>query len=150
MNGWRESVSYRDGYIVKADTADDRWFYRHFDDVELLVFQEIVQRCLDALSDRRVETGDWRNTLRDPGRQSLHLQDMGMLAGSCVLPSYHPLALMDGPFSDDTLRNWPSLVREDTSRTLPKRIPGCWITKKRLIVPDWESSAACSHLEDYA
>ncbi len=37
----------------------------------------------------------------------------------CCQPS-HPLALMDGPFSDDTLRNWPSLVREDTSRTLPK------------------------------
>ncbi len=38
------------------------------------------------------------------------------------MASDHPLASMPGPLSDDTLRNWPSLVREDTSRTLPKRI----------------------------
>jgi hypothetical protein len=45
-----------------------------------------------------------------------------MLSWSCVVASHHPLASMPGPLSDDTLRNWPSLVREDTSRTLPKRI----------------------------
>lgn len=49
-------------------------------------------------------------------------RDMGMLSWSCVVVSYYSLALMDGSFSDDTLRNWSSLVREDISRTLFKRI----------------------------
>jgi hypothetical protein len=45
-----------------------------------------------------------------------------MLSWKCVVASDHPLAAMAGPLSDDTLRNWPSLVLEDTSRSLPKRI----------------------------
>ncbi len=47
-------------------------------------------------------------------------RDMGMLSWDCVVASDHPLAKMEGPLSDDVLRNWPSLVREDTSRSLPK------------------------------
>ncbi len=44
-----------------------------------------------------------------------------------------PPAGVDGcPFSDDTLRNWPSLVREDTSQRYLNVLPGCWITKKDL------------------
>lgn len=50
---------------------------------------------------------------------------------------------MPGPLSDDTLRNWPSLVREDTSRNLPKRITRLLDNQKRVVVPDWESSATC-------
>lgn len=59
------------------------------------------------------------------------------------MASDHPLASMPGPLSDDTLRNWPSLVREDTSRTLPKRITWLLDNQKRVVVPDWESSATC-------
>lgn len=47
---------------------------------------------------------------------------MGMLSWTCVVARDHPLAALEGPLSDDTLRNWPSLVLEDTSRSLPKRI----------------------------
>jgi DNA-binding transcriptional LysR family regulator len=39
-------------------------------------------------------------------------RDMGMLSWKCVVASHHPLAAMAGPLSDDTLRNWPSLVRK--------------------------------------
>ncbi len=39
---------------------------------------------------------------------------------------------MDGPFSDDTLRNWPSLVREAPRERYLNVLPGCWITKKDL------------------
>lgn len=106
-------------------------FYRHFDDVELLVFQEVFNGVWDALSDGRVELAIGA-TRAIPVGGRYAFRDMGMLSWSCVVASHHPLALMDGPFSDDTLRNWPSLVREDTSRTLPKRITGCWITKKEL------------------
>ncbi len=41
-----------------------------------------------------------------------------------------PAGLMDGPFSDDTLRNWPSLVRETPRERYLSVLPGCWITKK--------------------
>ncbi|SRN48724.1 DNA-binding transcriptional regulator [Shigella flexneri] len=34
-------------------------------------------------------------------------------------------------------------MREDTSRTLPKRITWLLDNQKRLVVPDWESSATC-------
>ena len=60
-----------------------------------------------------------------------------------MVASHHPLASMPGPLSDDTLLNWPSLVREDTSRTLPKRITWLLDNQKRVVVPDWESSATC-------
>lgn len=52
---------------------------------------------------------------------------MGMLSWTCVVARDHPLAALEGPLSDDTLRNWPSLVLEDTSRSLPKRITRCLI-----------------------
>jgi DNA-binding transcriptional LysR family regulator len=68
---------------------------------------------------------------------------MGMLSWDCVVASHHPLAQMNGPLSDDVLRNWPSLVREDTSRSLPKRTTWLLDNQKRVVVPDWESSATC-------
>ena len=102
-------------------------FYRHFDDVELLVFQEVFNGVWDALSDGRVELAIGA-TRAIPVGGRYAFRDMGMLSWSCVVASHHPLALMDGPFSDDTLRNWPSLVRERYLNVLP----GCWITKKEL------------------
>lgn len=85
----------------------------------------------DALSDGRVELAIGA-TRAIPVGGRYAFRDMGMLSWSCVVASHHPLALMDGPFSDDTLRNWPSLVREDTSRTLPKRITRLLDNQKEL------------------
>jgi DNA-binding transcriptional LysR family regulator len=68
---------------------------------------------------------------------------MGMLSWQCVVARSHPLAQMAGPLSDDVLRNWPSLVREDTSRSLPKRTTWLLDNQKRVVVPDWESSETC-------
>lgn len=68
---------------------------------------------------------------------------MGMLSWTCVVARDHPLAALDGPLSDDTLRNWPSLVLEDTSRSLPKRITWLLDNQRRVVAPDWESSATC-------
>ncbi len=82
-------------------------FYRHFDDVELLVFQEG-----STVSGMRFPTGAWNWRLaqtRDSGRRSLCLPGYGDAKLDCVVASHHPLALMDGPFSDDscaTGRRW--------------------------------------------
>ncbi len=121
-NGWRGQLAIAVDNIVRPERTRQMIvdFYRHFDDVELCLSGS-VQRCLDALSDGRVELAIGA-TRAIPVGGRYAFRDMGMLSWSCVVASHHPLALMDGPFSDDTLRNWPSLVREDTSRTLPKRI----------------------------
>lgn len=143
-NGWRGQLAIAVDNIVRPERTRQMIvdFYRHFDDVELLVFQEVFNGVWDALSDGRVELAIGA-TRAIPVGGRYAFRDMGMLSWSCVVASHHPLALMDGPFSDDTLRNWPSLVREDTSRTLPKRITWLLDNQKRVVVPDWESSATC-------
>ncbi len=116
-NGWRGQLAIAVDNIVRPERTRQMIvdFYRHFDDVELLVFQEVFSGVGDALSDGRVELAIGA-TRAIPVGGRYAFRDMGMLSWSCVVASHHPLALMDGPFSDDTLRNWPSLVREDTSR----------------------------------
>ena len=114
-NGWRGQLAIAVDNIVRPERTRQMIvdFYRHFDDVELLVFQEVFNGVWDALSDGRVELAIGA-TRAIPVGGRYAFRDMGMLSWSCVVASHHPLALMDGPFSDDTLRNWPSLVREDT------------------------------------
>lgn len=132
-NGWRGQLAIAVDNIVRPERTRQMIvdFYRHFDDVELLVFQEVFNGVWDALSDGRVELAIGA-TRAIPVGGRYAFRDMGMLSWSCVVASHHPLALMDGPFSDDTLRNWPSLVREDTSRTLPKRITRLLDNQKEL------------------
>lgn len=122
-NGWRGQLAIAVDNIVRPERTRQMIvdFYRHFDDVELLVFQEVFNGVWDALSDGRVELAIGA-TQAIPVGGRYAFRDMGTLSWSCVVASDHPLASMPGPLSDDTLRNWPSLVREDTSRTLPKRI----------------------------
>ncbi len=88
----------------------------------------------DALADGRVELAiGATRSIPVGGRYAF--RDMGMLSWDCVVASDHPLAKMEGPLSDDVLRNWPSLVREDTSRSLPKRTTWLLDNQKRVVVP---------------
>ncbi|MGK3715331.1 LysR family transcriptional regulator, partial [Escherichia coli] len=107
-NGWRGQLAIAVDNIVRPERTRQMIvdFYRHFDDVELLVFQEVFNGVWDALSDGRVELAIGA-TRAIPVGGRYAFRDMGMLSWSCVVASHHPLALMDGPFSDDTLRNWP-------------------------------------------
>lgn len=95
-NGWRGQLAIAVDNIVRPERTRQMIvdFYRHFDDVELLVFQEVFNGVWDALSDGRVETGDWRNT-RDSGRRSLCLPGYGdaKLELRCCQP---PPAGVDG------------------------------------------------------
>mgnify|MGYP001496230091 CR=1 FL=1 len=143
-NGWRGQLSIAVDDIVKPARMRQMIvdFYRHFPDVELIVFQEVFNGVWDALADGRVELAiGATRSIPVGGRYAF--RDMGMLSWDCVVASDHPLAKMDGPLSDDVLRNWPSLVREDTSRSLPKRTTWLLDNQKRVVVPDWESSATC-------
>ncbi|MER3580573.1 LysR family transcriptional regulator, partial [Klebsiella pneumoniae] len=138
-NGWRGQLSIAVDDIVKPARMRQMIvdFYRHFPDVELIVFQEVFNGVWDALADGRVELAiGATRSIPVGGRYAF--RDMGMLSWDCVVASDHPLAKMDGPLSDDVLRNWPSLVREDTSRSLPKRTTWLLDNQKRVVVPDWE------------
>jgi len=143
-NGWRGHISIAVDNIVRPERTRQMIvdFYRHFSDVELRVSQEVFNGVWDALADGRVEMAIGA-TQAIPVGGRYAFRDMGMLSWCCVVASHHPLAALDGPISDDILRNWPSLVREDTSRSLPKRITWLLDNQRRIVAPDWESSATC-------
>ncbi|MGL5239183.1 MAG: DNA-binding transcriptional activator PunR, partial [Kluyvera ascorbata] len=143
-NGWRGQLAIAVDNIVKPQRTRQLIvdFYRHFSDVELIVYQEVFNGVWDALADGRVELAIGA-TQAIPVGGRFAFRDMGMLNWHCVVSSAHPLARLDGPLSDDVLRNWPSLVREDTSRSLPKRTTWLLDNQKRVVVPDWASSETC-------
>lgn len=143
-NGWRGQLAIAVDNIVKPQRTRQLIvdFYRHFSDVELIVYQEVFNGVWDALADGRVELAIGA-TQAIPVGGRFAFRDMGMLNWHCVVASTHTLARMDGPLSDDVLRNWPSLVREDTSRSLPKRTTWLLDNQKRVVVPDWASAETC-------
>jgi len=143
-NGWRGQLSIAVDNIVRPERARQLVldFYRHFNDVELKISQEVFNGVWDALADERVEVAIGA-TQAIPVGGRYAFRDMGMLSWRCVVASKHPLAQQKRPLSDDTLREWPSLVLEDTSRSLPKRITWLLDNQRRVIVPDWPSAADC-------
>ena len=143
-NGWRGQLSIAVDNIVRPERMRQMIvdFYRHFSDVELIVFQEVFNGVWDALADGRAELAIGA-TQAVPVGGRYAFRDMGTLRWACVVSHQHPLAAMRGPLSDDTLRNWPSLVREDTSRSLPKRVTWLLDNQRRIVAPDGASSAAC-------
>lgn len=143
-NGWRGQLPIAVDNIVKPARTRQMIvdFYRHFSDVELVVYQEVFNGVWDALADGRVELAIGA-TQAIPVGGRYAFRDMGTLSWKCVVSRQHPLAQLSGPLSDETLRNWPSLIQEDTSRSLPKRITWLLDNQKRVMVPDWASSEAC-------
>lgn len=130
-NGWRGQLAIAVDNIVRPERTRQMIvdFYRHFDDVELLVFQEVFNGVWDALSDGRVELAIGA-TQAIPVGGRYAFRDMGTLSWSCVVASDHPLASMPGPLSDDTCatgRRWSGRTLREPYRN---GLPGCWITKK--------------------
>ncbi|EHM46402.1 MAG: LysR family transcriptional regulator [Yokenella regensburgei] len=143
-NGWRGQLPIAVDNIVRPERTRQMIvdFYRHFQDVELIVYQEVFNGVWDALADGRVEMAIGA-TQAIPVGGRYAFRDMGTLHWVCVVAHHHPLASMEGVLSDEALRNWPSLVTEDTSRSLPKRTTWLLDNQKRVVVPDWTSSATC-------
>ncbi|WP_313069515.1 DNA-binding transcriptional activator PunR [Atlantibacter hermannii] len=143
-NGWRGQLSIAVDNIVKPTRTRQLIldFYRHFDDVELLVAQEVFNGVWDALSDGRVEVAIGA-TQAIPVGGRFAFRDMGPLSWRCVVSAAHPLAAINTPLSDDQLRKWPSLVLEDTSRSLPKRTTWLLDNQRRVVVPDWATAVDC-------
>lgn len=143
-NGWRGQLSIAVDNIVKPARTRQLIldFYRHFEDVELIVAQEVFNGVWDALSDGRVELAIGA-TQAIPVGGRFAFRDMGPLSWQCVVSAHHPLARQNTPLSDDQLRQWPSLVLEDTSRSLPKRTTWLLDNQRRVVVPDWATAVEC-------
>ncbi|MBJ3814004.1 LysR family transcriptional regulator [Shimwellia pseudoproteus] len=143
-NGWRGQLAIAVDNIVRPERTRQLVcdFYRHFPDVELLVSLEVFNGVWDALADGRVEAAIGA-TRAIPVGGRYAFRDMGMLRWHCVVASHHPLAARTGQLDDDSLRNWPSLVLEDTSRSLPKRTTWLLNNQRRLVAPDWAAGIDC-------
>ncbi|ATF93061.1 DNA-binding transcriptional activator PunR [Cedecea neteri] len=143
-NGWRGHLSIAVDNIVKPERTRQLVldFYRHFPDIELRISQEVFNGVWDALADGRVEAAIGA-TQAIPVGGRYAFRDMGALSWRCVVSAAHPLAQREGIILDDDIRPWPSLVLEDTSRSLPKRITWLLDNQRRVVVPDWASGADC-------
>lgn len=142
-NGWRGQLSIAIDRIVKPARTRQlvKDFYRHFPDVELLISYEVFNGVWDALADGRVDVAIGA-TQAIPVGGRFAFRDMGALNWRCVVESGHPLAQL-AQIEDDALRAWPSLVLEDTSRALPRRITWTLDNQRRLVVPDWQTGLDC-------
>lgn len=143
-NGWRGQINIAVDCIVRPQRTRQLIvdFYRHFPDMELHIFPEVFNGVWDALADGRVDVAIGA-TQAVPVGGRFSFRDMGSLKWRCMVQSGHPLLANDAPLSDELLRDWPSLVLEDTSRALPKRMTWTLDNQRRLVVPDWESALQC-------
>lgn len=142
-NGWRGQLSIAVDRIVKPQRTRQlvKDFYRHFPDMELHISYEVFNGVWDALADGRVEVAIGA-TQAIPVGGRFAFRDMGKLNWRCVVANHHPLTEVS-QIDDDTLRSWPSLVLEDTSRALPRRMTWTLDNQRRLVVPEWQSGLDC-------
>ncbi|MBY4837237.1 LysR family transcriptional regulator [Pantoea sp. DY-15] len=142
-NGWRGELSIAVDCIVKPQRTRQlvKDFYRHFPDMELIISYEVFNGVWDALADGRVDVAIGA-TQAIPVGGRFAFQDMGALNWRCVVSPDHPL-VNSTELDDETLRAWPSLVLEDTSRALPRRMTWTLDNQRRLVVPEWETGMDC-------
>ena len=142
-NGWRGQLSIAVDRIVKLPRSRQLVtdFYRHFPDMELHISYEVFNGVWDALADGRVDVAIGA-TQAIPVGGRFSFRDMGALNWRCVVARHHPLT-QQPQLDDDALRAWPSLVLEDTSRALPRRMTWTLDNQRRLVVPHWQAGLAC-------
>ena len=142
-NGWRGQLTIAVDCIVKPQRTRQlvKDFYRHFPDMELIISYEVFNGVWDALADGRVDVAIGA-TQAIPVGGRFAFQDMGALNWRCVVSPDHPLAASTD-LNEEALRAWPSLVLEDTSRALPRRMTWTLDNQRRLVVPEWETGMDC-------
>lgn len=143
-NGWRGQINIAVDRIVRPARTRQLVvdFYRHFPDMELHITPEVFNGVWDALADGRVDVAIGA-TQAIPVGGRFAFRDMGSLNWRCVVLAGHPLLGHSSPLNEELIREWPSLVLEDTSRALPKRTTWTLNNQRRLVVPDWDSAFDC-------
>ena len=142
-NGWRGRFSIAIDRIVKQSRVEQLVvdFYHQFPDIELHINDEVFNGVWDALADGRVDMAIGA-TQAVPVSERFNVRDMGKLSWRCVVANQHPLqgrAFIE----ENELRQWPSLVIEDTSRALPRRDTWTLDNQRRLVVPNWPVGMRC-------
>ncbi|OON41230.1 LysR family transcriptional regulator [Izhakiella australiensis] len=142
--GWHGELTIAIDRIVKPGRTRQlvRDFYRHFPDMELHITLEVFNGVWDALADGRVEVAIGATQAVPVGGQ-FAFRDMGRLNWRCLASASHPLADVSQPLSEERIRSWPSLVIEDTARTLPRRTTWTLDHQQRRVVPDWDTAFSC-------
>ncbi|MDE9427137.1 DNA-binding transcriptional activator PunR [Xenorhabdus bovienii] len=143
-NGWRGQFSIAVDQVVKPERTLQLIldFYRHFPDIELLIYPEVFNGVWDALVDGRVDVAIGA-TRASPVGERYSFRDMGFMPWLCVASPAHELVSIAEKLNDDQMRAYSSLCLEDTSRSLPKRDTWALDNQRRLIVPDWDIGLAC-------
>ncbi|PIJ51822.1 LysR family transcriptional regulator [Erwinia sp. OLTSP20] len=144
VKGWQGELTIAIDRIVKPARTRQLVcdFYRHFPEMELHISHEVFNGVWDALADGRVEVAIGATQAVPVGGQ-FAFRDMGYAHWRCLVSASHPLAAFDQPLNEETIRAWPSLVMEDTARTLPRRTTWTLDNQQRRVVPDWETAFDC-------
>ncbi|MFV7772561.1 DNA-binding transcriptional activator PunR [Shewanella marisflavi] len=143
-NGWQPTLSIALDNIVRADKISNLIadFYRHFDNVELIIRIEVFNGVWEAIATGRSDIAIGATTAIPVGGD-YHFKDMGDIEWTFLVSKHHPLAAIDRPLLDDELRIYPSICLEDTSREIPKRLTWLLDNQRRLVVPDWIRAINC-------
>lgn len=142
-NGWRGQVMIAVDSVVKEQRVRQLItdFYRQFNDIELHISEEVFNGVWDALADGRADLVIGATQAR-PVSGRFAARDMGRLKWRCIVAQQHPLAQVT-QIDEAQLRQWPSLMIEDTARTLPRRHTWNLDNQRRLVVPNWSSGVEC-------
>lgn len=143
-NGWQPSLSIALDNIVSSRRIDALMadFYRHFDNVELIVRIEVFNGVWEALATGRADIAIGATTAVPVGGE-FRFRDMGAIEWAFLVSPDHPLAGADAPLAPDTLAVFPSICLEDTSRDIPRRDTWLLPNQRRLVVPDWQRAINC-------
>ena len=144
VNGWQPSLSIALDNIVCADRISALMadFYRHFDNVELIVSIEVFNGVWEALATGRSDIAIGATTAVPVGGE-FQFRDMGSIEWAFLVSRHHPLAAVTTPLSNEVLAAFPSICLEDTSRDIPKRTTWLLPNQRRLVVPDWQRAINC-------
>ncbi|MCE9678478.1 LysR family transcriptional regulator [Shewanella sp. AS1] len=143
-NGWQPTLSIALDNIVRADKLSNLIadFYRHFDNVELIIRIEVFNGVWEAISTGRSDIAIGATTAIPVGGD-YRFRDMGDIEWSFLVAKHHPLAAVDHPLTDEELAIYPAICLEDTSREIPKRVTWLLENQRRLVVPDWIRAINC-------
>jgi DNA-binding transcriptional LysR family regulator len=143
-NGWQPSLSIALDNIVSSKRINALMadFYRHFDDVELIVRIEVFNGVWEALATGRADIAIGATTAVPVGGEFC-FRDMGSIAWSFIVSPHHPLANAPESLSTELLANFPAICLEDTSRSIARRDTWLLPNQRRLVVPDWQRAINC-------
>jgi DNA-binding transcriptional LysR family regulator len=143
-NGWQPSLSIALDNIVSSHRINALMadFYRHFDNVELIVRIEVFNGVWEALATGRADIAIGATTAVPVGGE-YSFRDMGSIEWAFVLSPQHLLAGAQEPLKPEQLATFPAVCLEDTSREIPRRDTWLLPNQRRLVVPDWQRAINC-------